>query len=77
MDYLLGVDLGSTSLKAVVYDTAGRVRASAARPTLNHAQDAAHPDWIVWRPEQIWADTAAAIREADEAPGPPGGSARA
>lgn len=64
MDYLLGVDLGSTSLKAVVYDTAGRVCASAARPTLKHPQDAAHPDWIVWRPEQIWGDTAAAIREA-------------
>ena len=32
-DYLAGIDLGSTTLKAVIYDTGGNVVASACRPT--------------------------------------------
>jgi xylulokinase len=64
MDCLMGIDLGSTSLKAVVYDTAGNVVSSGSRPTEKRPQEAAHPDWIVWRPEEIWGGTAAAVREA-------------
>jgi len=64
MDYLVGVDLGSTSLKAVVYDAAGNVAAQAARPTeLCHPNDE-HPDWAVWQPQQIWSGVAEALREA-------------
>ena len=33
MDYLVGIDLGSTNLKAIVYDATGRVAARASRPT--------------------------------------------
>ena len=33
MDYLVGIDLGSTTLKAVIYDTRGNVVASGCRPT--------------------------------------------
>ena len=64
MDYLVGIDLGSTSLKAVVYDTRGRVVASAARPTERFHPEPAHPEWTVWQPEQIWGGTADALREA-------------
>ena len=64
MDCLVGIDLGSTSLKAVVYDPAGRVLAAAARPTERFHPDPAHPEWTVWQPEQIWGGTAAALREA-------------
>jgi xylulokinase len=64
MDYLVGIDLGSTSLKAVVYDACGHVAASAARPTERFHPDPAHPEWTVWQPEQIWGGTAAALREA-------------
>ncbi len=32
MDYLAGIDLGSTSLKAMVYDLNGNARAQASRP---------------------------------------------
>ena len=64
MDYLMGIDLGSTSLKAIVYDLDGKVVASGSRPTERHNPDAAHPEWVVWLPEQIWGDTAAAIRDA-------------
>ncbi|HUU11105.1 MAG TPA: FGGY family carbohydrate kinase [Phycisphaerae bacterium] len=64
MDYLVGIDLGSTSLKAVVYDTRGNLVASAGRPTERFNPDPAHPDWTVWQPEQIWGGTAEALREA-------------
>ena len=33
MDYLAGIDLGSTSLKCVIYDLAGNIVASGTRPT--------------------------------------------
>lgn len=64
MDYLMGIDLGSTSLKAVVYDLAGHKVAGGSRPTERFQPQADHPDWTVWQPEQIWGGTAAAIREA-------------
>ena len=64
MSYLVGIDLGSTSLKAVVYDDSGRALARASRPTQLFNPHADHPDWAVWRPEQIWGGTAAALREA-------------
>jgi xylulokinase len=63
-DYLAGIDLGSTTLKAVIYDTAGNVVASACRPTERFHPDPAHPEWTVWQPDQIWGGAAAAMREA-------------
>ena len=63
MDYLMGIDLGSTSLKAVIYDLDGNMIATGSRPTqLTHPDD--HPEWAVWQPEHIWGDMAAAIRDA-------------
>jgi xylulokinase len=64
MDYLVGIDLGSTNLKAVIYDTAGNAAAAASRPTEQFHPDAAHPEWTVWRPEQIWGGVADLLREA-------------
>jgi xylulokinase len=64
MDYLLGVDLGSTSLKAVVYDLDGQCISSGSRPTERFNPSTEHPEWVVWDPAQIWGGTAAAIREA-------------
>ncbi len=62
--YLVGVDLGSTSLKSVVYDLCGSVVASGSRPTERFHPDPAHPEWTVWDPAQIWGGAAAAIRDA-------------
>jgi len=62
-DYLMGIDLGSTSLKSVVFDLEGRMVARASRPTVQFHPNPQHPEWTVWQPEQIWGDTAAAIRE--------------
>jgi xylulokinase len=64
MDYLAGIDLGSTSLKTVIYDRAGRAVASANRPTERFHPDPGHPDWTVWQPEQIWTGVAQSLREA-------------
>jgi xylulokinase len=64
MDYLVGIDLGSTSLKAVVYDLAGNAVAKASRPTERFNPDPAHPDWAIWKPEQIWGGTCDALKEA-------------
>jgi len=61
MDYFLGIDLGSTSLKAIAYDTEGRLMARGDRPTLKFHPT---PDATVWDPDQIWNDTAAACRDA-------------
>ena len=53
--YLLGIDVGSTNLKAVLFGTDGRMRRQARGPTECFHPDPAHPDWAVWQPEQIWA----------------------
>jgi xylulokinase len=60
----MGIDLGSTSLKAVIYDLAGNPIASSSRPTERYNPYPEHPEWTVWQPEQIWGGTAAAIKEA-------------
>ncbi len=64
MDYLAGIDLGSTSLKCVIYDLAGNVVTSSSRPTERLTPYADHPEWTVWQPAQIWGGTAAAMKEA-------------
>jgi xylulokinase len=64
MDYLVGIDLGSTNLKAIVYDTAGRAVAGANRPTQRFNPDPDHPTWAIWRPEQIWEGVCESLREA-------------
>jgi len=64
MTYLAGIDLGSTTLKAVIFDLAGNVVASACRPTVQVHPDPAHPEWTVWMPDQIWGGAAAAMAQA-------------
>jgi len=64
MDLLVGIDLGSTSLKAVVYDLDGNAVAKASRPTERHNPYPDHPDWAIWKPEQIWGGVCEALREA-------------
>jgi len=64
LDLLLGIDLGSTSLKAIVYDMDGNAVAAGSRPTERFHPSAEHPEWTVWEPEQIWGGVAAAVRDA-------------
>lgn len=56
----LGIDLGTSSVKAVVIDDAGAVRASASSPlTVSHPQ----PRWSEQDPAAWWAATEAAVGE--------------
>ncbi|HJW90993.1 MAG TPA: FGGY family carbohydrate kinase, partial [Anaerolineales bacterium] len=64
MELLMGIDLGSTSLKAVVYDREGNMLACGSRPTLKNNPNPDRPEWTVWQPEQIWGGATEAIREA-------------
>lgn len=62
MTYLLGLDLGTTSIKAAVYDTeTGKVSRLASRPTptLHPAADRSEHD-----PEALWQAVITCIREA-------------
>jgi xylulokinase len=62
MGYLLGIDVGSTNLKAVLFGTDGRMVAKREVPTECFHPDPGHPDWAVWQPEQIWSGIAQSVR---------------
>lgn len=64
MDCLLGIDIGSTSMKAVVYDIQGNMVSHASRPQVSVANNVEHPNWQVYLPENIWDGIADAIHEA-------------
>jgi xylulokinase len=58
---LLGLDLGTTSVKAVVYRTNGIAVGASARPTPTHVP---RPGWAFYRPDELWQTVVAAIRGA-------------
>ena len=64
MDYLLGIDIGSTSMKALIYDLDGNVVAQSSHPTQSVSNDPEHPNWQVYLPEDIWNGIASAIKGA-------------
>lgn len=64
MDYLLGIDVGSTSMKALVYDFEGHVISRGSHPTESIANDPDHPNWQVYLPDHIWDGISSAIRQA-------------
>ena len=70
MDTLMAIDLGSTSIKAMVFDLDGQVKASASQPTEKKTPDG-HPDWVIWDPDQIWQAVGTAAKEAMAALGDP------
>lgn len=64
MDYLLGIDVGSTSMKALVYDLDGNVRSHGSCPTQSIDNDPDHPNWQVYFPDHIWDGISSAIKSA-------------
>ncbi len=61
MAYLIGIDIGTTNTKALLYDPQqGRVVDQAARPT---PTDHPIPDWSQHDPEQLWQTVAACLRQ--------------
>ena len=64
MALLMGIDLGSTSIKAVIYDETGNAVASGSRPTPLSHDNPAQPTWCVWEPDRIWECVVNASKEA-------------
>ncbi|HMD89293.1 MAG TPA: FGGY-family carbohydrate kinase [Anaerolineaceae bacterium] len=62
MSALLGLDIGTTTIKALLYDTeAGHLLSMAARPTpVEHPA----PTWSQHDPESLWQTVLAVLREA-------------
>ncbi len=64
MGYLMGIDLGSTSIKAVIYDYNGNHVSAGSRPTPLSHLDPEQPLWAVWEPDKIWDCVVQAVKEA-------------
>jgi xylulokinase len=58
---LLGLDVGTTSVKAVVYRTDGIAVGASSLPTPTHIP---RPGWAFYRPDELWQTVVAAIRGA-------------
>jgi xylulokinase len=58
---LLGLDVGTTSVKAVVYQPDGMAVAASTVPTPTHVP---RPGWAYYRPDELWQTVVAAIRGA-------------
>ena len=56
---LVGVDFGTTNIKAVAFDPQGRMHASASVATPTHATQ---PGWAHYQPAELWTNTVAALR---------------
>src|SRR5437762_2321345 len=60
-DYLLAIDQGTTSTRAILFDAAGRVHHTARIELTQHYPQ---PGWVEHDPEEIWAGVIATCREA-------------
>ena len=58
---LVGIDVGTTNIKAVIFDRQGRLVAAGSRKTPVHYPQ---PGWAYFRPQEIWDTTVAALRAA-------------
>ncbi|MGE0259264.1 MAG: glycerol kinase GlpK [Alphaproteobacteria bacterium] len=65
-DYLLAIDQGTTSTRAILFDAAGGIR-HTARVALRQIHP--RPGWVEHDPEEIWRAVVATCREAIEAAG--------
>src|SRR5215471_13643954 len=59
--YVLAIDQGTTSTRAVVYDDSGRDRGSAALELRQHYPQ---PGWVEHDAEEIWQSVAAVVPQA-------------
>ena len=64
MALLLGIDLGSTSIKANIYNEDGSLASGGSRPTELFHPDKKHPNWAIWEPDNIWVAVKGAVSDA-------------
>ena len=65
---ILGIDLGTTSTKAVAYDVRGHMAATASIPTVTHYP---RPLWAYFEPEELWNAAVSAVRAVVDQVGDP------
>ena len=65
---ILGIDLGTTSTKAVAYDVRGHMVATASIPTVTHYP---RPLWAFFEPEELWNAAVSAVRAVVDQVGDP------
>jgi len=61
---LMGLDIGSTSIKAVLYDHLGNFVSEGSCAIPLSYPDTEHETWCVWEPEKIWDCVVFSIRKA-------------
>ena len=61
--YLVGLDLGSSSICAVAFDLQGKLAAIAARPSVSAVPDKNQPRHIVWPVADLWRNVCAVLKE--------------
>jgi glycerol kinase len=69
--HVLAIDQGTTSTRAIAFDTSARARAAARRELPQHYPASG---WVEHDAEDIWRDTLASVREVIAAPGIGAGS---
>lgn len=57
---LVGLDVGSTNIKAVVFEATGRIVAKASRKTPTHFP---RPGWAYFVPDELWGVTVEVLRD--------------
>lgn len=63
--YLLGIDIGSTSIKAVIYNYHGEIVSIGRQETRLHtAVNERGAEEVFWLPEDIWNRVAMSVKEA-------------
>jgi xylulokinase len=60
MELILGIDIGTTNCKAILFTLAGQLVASGSAPTPTYHP---RPEWSEHDPEQLWQTVAATIRQ--------------
>jgi xylulokinase len=63
MDYLLGIDVGTTGIKAALFDTQGRLIYSI---TKDYPLITPHPNWVEQNPSDWWEKTQEALKDITE-----------
>lgn len=58
-DLLVGIDFGTSHIKAIAFTRAGQIVASASAPTPTVYPQ---PGWAYYEPEAVWAQTVTALR---------------
>jgi xylulokinase len=62
--YLMGIDVGSTSTKAVIYTFGGEIVSMGRRNTELHVQEDEHGEReLLWKPGDLWNGVADAVQE--------------